>query len=90
MRLGSAQSSVYSETLQGTYVPTSLVFIGGQPYGVFVDPSDGDAYSVPFSVQPLEGGTSPPPSPSFLYFGLVIVVTAAVLTAIYVRKRLRS
>ena len=90
LRIGSAQSSVYSETLQGTYVPTSLVFIGGQPYGVFVDPSDGDAYSVPFSVQPLEGGTSPPPSPSFLYFGPVIVVLAAVLTAIYVWKRLRS
>ena len=70
----------YSSEIRGIYIPTSIIFENGKPYGIFIDVNSNDAYEIP-----LYSTTNSQP-----YVLFIIAIILVIIGIIFLVKKLKS
>lgn len=73
----------YLSTIHGTYIPTSIIFEDGKPYGIFIDTANNNAYEISLYSQK----TTSNQFTSLIYVIIPIIIIIAIVLLI---KKIRS
>ncbi|MBB5254270.1 hypothetical protein [Sulfurisphaera ohwakuensis] len=83
IRIDNEYQVKYLSTLQGAYIPTSIIFEDGKPYGIFIDTTNNNAYEISLYSQKATGNQIP----VSLYIIIFIIVVIGIVILI---KKIRS